>query len=74
MSHDLAARLNRRRDAELRADEALSIAAAFYGEILLLRKELGRLARTVGDISIHAGSPGSFLTFDKHFSERHHFS
>lgn len=67
-------RLNRRRDAQLRTDEALSVAAALYGEIRLLRKELGRLARTVAHISINADLRGSFPTFDTHFLERNPLS
>ena len=44
--------LNRRRDAELKNDEALSVATALYGETLLLRKEVGRLAKVVASIEI----------------------
>jgi hypothetical protein len=40
-------RLNRRRDAQLRSEEMISVASALYGEILLLRDELAQLARTV---------------------------
>jgi hypothetical protein len=40
-------RLNRKRDAALRREEMLSVAVALYGEILLLREELARLAMTV---------------------------
>lgn len=36
--------LNRRRDAQLRHEEMVSVAAALYGEILLLRDELATLA------------------------------
>ena len=36
--------LNRRRDARLQREEMVSVAAALYGEILLLRKELALLA------------------------------
>jgi hypothetical protein len=39
--------LNRRRDARLRREEMMSVAAAVYGEILLLRDELALLARIV---------------------------
>jgi len=45
--------LNRRRDAKLRQEEMLSVATALYGEILLLREEMARLARTVANIEIH---------------------
>ena len=41
------AKLNRRRDAELRKEEELSIANALYGEILLLREEVAKVAQAV---------------------------
>jgi hypothetical protein len=44
--------LNRRRDQELRDEEILSVAAALYGEILLLRQELALLARVVTEFEI----------------------
>ena len=40
--------LNRKRDAALRRDEARAVAAALYGEILLIRDELARVAQAVG--------------------------
>ncbi len=61
--------LNRRRDAALRNEEALSVATALYGEILLLRKEAGKLARTVAGIEMHHS-----LKFDEHFLEAHPLS
>ena len=39
--------LNRRRDAEIRQSEMLSVASALYGEILLLRQEAARVARII---------------------------
>ena len=48
--------LNRRRDAELRKEEALSVATALYGEILLLRKEVGFLARAVANFDVQMAS------------------
>jgi hypothetical protein len=59
-------RLNRRRDAMLRAEEALSVAAALYGEIVLLRIEIARIARDVARIEA-----GSDRDIDKHFLEAH---
>ncbi len=44
------AKLNRRRDAELRKEEELSIANALYGEILLLREEVAKVARVVARV------------------------
>jgi hypothetical protein len=55
-------RLNRRRDALLRAEEADAVAAALYGEIILIRKELARTASLVAKTEMRKGS------FDKHFS------
>ena len=61
--------LNRRRDAALRDEEALSVATALYGEILLLRKEVGQLARVVANIEINKSRE-----FDEHFLEAHPLS
>jgi hypothetical protein len=47
--------LNRRRDARLRHEEMLSVATALYGEILLLREEMARLARTVANVQNRNG-------------------
>lgn len=41
------ARLNRNRDRALRKEEAISLAAALYGEIVLLRLEAAHVARWV---------------------------
>lgn len=61
-------RLNRRRDAALRREEALSIATALYGEILLLRSEAARLARHL------APDPYGRGAIDRHFLQRHQLS
>ena len=67
--------LNRRRDAALRAEEALSVAAALYGEILLLRKEVGRLARAVANVHVNGGTTRNpIVKFDEHFLEAHSLS
>jgi hypothetical protein len=42
--------LNRRRDKHLKLEEANSIAAALYGEIILLRSEVAVLARIVSKL------------------------
>ena len=56
-------RLNRRRDALLQAEEADAVAAALFGEIILIRKELARTANLVARREMANGS------FDKHFLE-----
>jgi hypothetical protein len=62
-------RLNRRRDAALRDEEALSVAAALYGEIILLRKEIARLSSSVAAIHLHQSS-----SIDRHFAKAHSLS
>ena len=65
-------RLNRRRDDLLRKDEALSVAAALYGEILLLRKEVARLAAAVARVHMDIGLHRTpIIKFDRHFFEAH---
>jgi hypothetical protein len=54
--------LNRKRDAALRAEDALSVAAALYGEIVLLRGEIAALARAVAAAEIKGT-----LKIDTHF-------
>src|ERR1700722_5331259 len=49
-------RLNRRRDAALRAEEAISVAAALYGEVVLLRMEVASLARSVANVAVSIGT------------------
>ncbi|MCB1541369.1 MAG: hypothetical protein KDJ25_11150 [Rhodoblastus sp.] len=68
-------RLNRRRDALLRNEESVAAAVALYGEILLLRKELARLAREVAAIYIREGTSRVTKTgFDAHLLQRHPIS
>ncbi len=62
--------LNRRRDVQLRQDEARAIAAALYGEILLLRRELGHVAKITSSAHMNEGWDGPGVKFDKHFLER----
>lgn len=61
--------LNRRRDAELRSQEAQSIAAALYGEIIHIRKAVAllarRYARRYNDLGIGRTRP----EVDSHFVE-----
>jgi hypothetical protein len=56
--------LNRKRDAILRTEEALSVAAALYGEIVLLRKQAAKLACAVAAVEIN-----QTLKLDTHFVE-----
>jgi hypothetical protein len=57
--------LNRRRDTLLREEEARSVAAALYGEIVLLRMEIARVARDVAHVERDSNG------LDKHFLEAH---
>jgi len=61
--------LNRRRDAALRAEEVISIAAALYGEIVLLRMEVAGVARAVANVSVSIGTDerNAIVRFDRHF-------
>lgn len=61
--------LNRKRDERLRTEEARTVAAALYGEILLLRRDLARVSNIVGKTYM-AGEYNPSLKFDKHFLER----
>ncbi len=67
--------LNRRQSAHLRREEALSVAAALYGEILLLRKEVARLARAVASVDVDIGtSRDPVVKLDAHFAQAHTLS
>src|SRR4051812_23625280 len=60
--------LSRKRDSHLRADEVRAVAAAIYGEILLLRKEAGTLARAIANAHIERGTRrGATSQIDSHF-------
>jgi hypothetical protein len=64
-------RLNRRRDAALRSEEVVSVAAALYGEIVLLRIEAAELSRAVANVAISIGTrPDPIFKFDTHFIAR----
>jgi hypothetical protein len=68
-------RLNRRRDAALRSEEAVSVAAAIYGEIVLLRIEAASLARAVAAVHISVGTQRDpTINFDSHFVAAHQIS
>lgn len=56
-------RLNRRRDALLRSDEADAVTAALYGEMTVIRRELARTATIVAKTEMHHS------TYEKHFPE-----
>src|SRR5689334_19002935 len=67
--------LNRRRDAQLRQDESLSVTAALYGEIVLLRKEAARLAQGVAQAYVDRGTQRNpVIKFNAHFIESHPLS
>jgi hypothetical protein len=62
--------LNRRRDAVLRREEMLSVAAALYGEILLLRMEVARISLSTAGVFVGVGTqPNPTIKFDEHFLE-----
>ena len=68
-------RLNRRRDKELKNDEALSVMAALYGEILILRNEAARLARGVAQATANRGTqPDPVIKLNQHFVDSHSLS
>lgn len=63
-------RLHRKRDERLRAEEIVSIASALYGEILILRKSVARMANAVGYRYIRHGLHGD-QPIDEHFVEQY---
>jgi hypothetical protein len=62
-------RLNRKRDERLRNEEIVSIACALYGEIVILRQSVARMANAVGYRYIRHGFHGD-QPIDKHFVEQ----
>ncbi len=58
--------LTRRRDARIRSEESNAVAAALFGEIVLFREELARIAKLV------ASFEANHREFDAHFLERIH--
>ena len=62
-------RLNRKRDERLRNEEIVSIACALYGEIVILRQSVARMANAVGYRYIRHGFHGD-QPIDQHFVEQ----
>jgi hypothetical protein len=64
------ARLNRKRDERLRSEEVITVASALYGEIVILRQAVARMANAVGSRYMDHGL-GTFRgePFDQHFVE-----
>jgi len=62
-------RLNRKRDERLRNEEIVSIACALYGEIVILRQSVARMANAVGYRYIRHGFRGD-QPIDKYFLEQ----
>ena len=67
--------LNRRRDKELKDEEALSVMAALYGEILILRNEAAWLAKGVAIVSHNRGvESNAVIQLNQHFVDSHTLS
>jgi len=62
-------RLNRKRDERLRNEEVAAIASALYGEIVILRRSVARMANAVGNRYITHGLHGDG-SIDSHFIEQ----
>jgi hypothetical protein len=62
--------LNRRRDKRLQLEETKSVAAAFYGEIILLRSEVAILAKIVARFEARMDRQ----SIDSHFVKSHALS
>ncbi len=62
-------RLNRRRDERLRNEEIAAIVSALYGEIVILRRSVARMANAVGDRYFRHGIHGNG-PIDHHFIEQ----
>lgn len=63
--------LNRKRDDRIRRQEACSVAAALYGEILLLRRELAGVGHLTAIIYLNEHGPRNpLMKFDRHFLEK----
>lgn len=64
------ARLNRKRDALLRSQEAIAVASALYGEIVIIRQAVARMANAVGRRFIdHGVGARRDEPFDRDFIE-----
>jgi hypothetical protein len=63
-------RLNRKRDAAFRREEAHAVAAALYGEMRLLRVRAADAAKAIASVHIRTSVDGrSAVKFDKHFAD-----
>ena len=62
-------RLNRRRDERLRNEEIVAVACALYGEIVILRQSVARMANAVGSRYIRHGFH-SGEAIDRHFVDQ----
>jgi hypothetical protein len=63
------AHLNRKRDARLRSEEVVAVASALYGEIVILRQAVARMANAVGHRYFRYGHIRD-EPFDRHFIEQ----
>jgi hypothetical protein len=63
------AHLNRKRDARLRSDEVIAVASALYGEIVIVRQGVARMANAVAQRYEENGTRniGGNDPFDRHF-------
>lgn len=61
--------LNRKRDERLRNEEINAVACALYGEIVILRLSIARMANDVGSRYIRQGFHGD-EAIDKHFIDQ----
>lgn len=65
-------RLNRRRDERLRGEEVVAIACALYGEIVLIRRSVARMANAIGARHFQYGFGGrEGEPYDEHFVEQY---
>ncbi|MBI2713335.1 MAG: hypothetical protein HYX37_02625 [Rhizobiales bacterium] len=65
------AHLNRKRDTRLRSDEMIAVASALYGEIVIVRQAVARMANAVAHRFVEHGV-GNIRDepFDRHFIEQ----
>ena len=67
-------RLTRKRDERIRQEDELSVAAALYGEILLLRRELAYVGRSVAKTYTAQSVINPYMKFNAHFLESNKLS
>lgn len=63
--------LNRRRDARLRQEEVASVAAALYGELILIRTAVARLSKSYATRYISIGVGKTRREIDAYFVDDH---